>query len=361
LKKLIIKGMDKRYFSDKIVKWYLNSKRNLPWRDTRDPYKIWLSEIILQQTRVAQGMPYYLRFIQQYPTVASLAQASEQEVLRLWQGLGYYTRARNLHKCSKVVHEMHQGKFPCTYEELLKLPGIGEYTAAAIASFAFQERVAVVDGNVFRVLSRLFGIASPINSLEGKKEFTSLANELLSSKHPDLHNQAAMELGALVCTPKNPQCVQCVFQQGCLAYRNNLQQELPVKLKTKASRKRYFYYVVLEHENSLLMKKRDQKDIWLGLFDFHLIEKTRPVKTDKLLMNDESLSGLVRKATAVTVSRKYKHILSHQTIYSTFIILKNKKLIKPPIKNHSFYSFKQILQLPKPVLVSRFLSEHYLL
>jgi A/G-specific adenine glycosylase len=361
LKKLIIKGMDKRYFSDKIVKWYLNSKRNLPWRDTRDPYKIWLSEIILQQTRVIQGMPYYLRFIERYPTVGSLAQASEQEILRLWQGLGYYTRARNLHKCSKVVYGIYGGIFPNTYEALLELPGIGEYTAAAIASFAFRESVAVVDGNVFRVLSRIFGIASPINSPQGKKEFTVLANELLSSHHPDLHNQAAMEFGALVCTPKNPQCASCTFQQSCFAFKNNLQQDLPVKLKMKPSRRRYFYYVVQEHANSLLMKKREQKDIWLGLFDFHLIEKTRPVKIEKLLVENEFLAALVPIASSVTVSKKYKHILSHQTIYSTFIIIKNKKSTKPTLKNHSFYSFKQISQLPKPVLVTRFLSEHYLL
>jgi A/G-specific adenine glycosylase len=361
LKKLIIKGMDKRYFSDIIVKWYQNNKRKLPWRHTRDPYKIWLSEIILQQTRVAQGLPYYIKFLEHYPTVGSLAKASEQDVLRLWQGLGYYTRARNLHKCAKVIDEVHQGKFPETYEALLRLPGIGEYTAAAIASFACKEAVAVVDGNVFRVLSRMFGITTPINSPGGKKEFTTLANNLLNFQAPDIHNQAAMEFGALICAPNKPLCEDCVLQQKCFAYQKNLQHELPVKLKIKASRKRYFYYIVMEQENSLLMKKRDQKDIWFGLFDFHLIEKPRPVKTEKLLQEDGPVLKIVRKAAGVIVSKKYKHVLSHQTIYSVFIIIKTKKIINPPLKNHSFYSFKQVLQLPKPVLVSRFLSEHYLL
>jgi A/G-specific adenine glycosylase len=353
--------MDKRYFSDIIVKWYQNNKRKLPWRDTRDPYKIWLSEIILQQTRVVQGLPYYVKFLERYPTVGSLAKASEQDVLRLWQGLGYYTRARNLHKCAKVVYEVNHGKFPQTYQTLLRLPGIGEYTAAAIASFAYREAVAVVDGNVFRVLSRVFGIATPINSPEGKKEFTKLANNLLSFQTPDIHNQAAMEFGALICTPNKPLCEDCVLQQKCFAYQKNLQHALPAKIKIKASRKRYFYYIVMEQKGSLLMKKRDQKDIWLGLFDFHLIEKPRPVKTEKLLREEKSFLKIARKAAVVTISKKYKHVLSHQTIYSVFIIIKNKKVINPPLKNHSFYSFEQVLELPKPVLVSRFLSEHYLL
>ncbi|MES1225059.1 MAG: A/G-specific adenine glycosylase, partial [Bacteroidota bacterium] len=295
MKKLIIKGMDKRYFSDIIVKWYLNNKRNLPWRESRDPYNIWLSEIILQQTRVSQGLPYYERFVTTYPTVDALAAAPEQDVLRLWQGLGYYSRARNLHKCAKTVVELHEGKFPGSFQQLLSLPGIGEYTAAAVASIAFEEPVAVVDGNVFRVLSRLFGIDTPINSSEGKKIFTDLANAFIGSDRPDLHNQAVMEFGALFCTPVKPLCEECIFQKNCVAFKNNLQQVLPVKIKNKPGRKRYFYYVVMEHKNALLMRKRDQKDIWLGLFDFHLIEKKRPIKTDKLLY-EEPLKSMTTTA-----------------------------------------------------------------
>lgn len=352
--------MDKRYFPDKIVKWYESNKRSLPWRDTKDPYKIWLSEIILQQTRVSQGMPYYLRFIEAYPTVRALAAAPEQEVLRLWQGLGYYTRARNLHKCAKAVVSLHGGEFPRTYETLLSLPGIGEYTAAAIASIAFKQAVAVVDGNVFRVLSRIFGIDTPINSPEGKKQFAKLANELVPAAHPDAHNQAVMEFGALFCTPQNPQCETCIFQKSCFAFSRKMQQALPVKLKLKTSRKRYFYYIVLEHRNSLLMRKREQKDIWLGLFDFHLVEKNRPVKPEKILEED-GVKKMLGKDASITISKNYKHILTHQTIFSRFIIVKSDKKIKPVHQSHSFYSLPQIAALPKPVLVSRFLHEHYVL
>src|SRR5688500_5070797 len=275
--------MDNRYFSDKVVEWYNVNKRDLPWRDTKDPYKVWLSEIILQQTRVNQGMPYYLRFIEKFPNVHALASASEQEVLRLWQGLGYYTRARNLHKCAKQVVAVFNGEFPNTFENLLKLPGIGEYTAAAIASFSFKEPVAVVDGNVFRVLSRVFGIENEINSVEGKKIFTDLANSLINKKSPDFHNQAIMEFGALHCIPKSPLCLTCPFQSACVAAQRNLQSLLPRKAKSKPSRKRYFYYFVVQKGKSLLMKKRDQKDIWHGLYDFHLLERNRPIKIEKLL------------------------------------------------------------------------------
>lgn len=352
--------MDKRYFSDKLVKWYLLNSRNLPWRDTRDAYKIWLSEIILQQTRVKQGLPYYERFIRQYPTVGSLANAPEQEVLRLWQGLGYYTRARNLHKCAKAVIQHHKGKFPDSYHQLKELPGIGDYTAAAVASIAFREPVAVVDGNVFRVLSRVFGIDTVINSPEGKKVFSELANSLIDAQQPDVYNQAVMELGALVCKPKNPDCAECPLQSGCFAYAKKLQHALPVKIKLKKSRKRYFYYVVIEHDRTLLMKKRAEKDIWLGLFDFHLVEKSRPVRIEKLL-NETALKKLIRKTDDVRISRLYKHILTHQIIHSRFIRIITERRIRHSDNNFSFYSLRKVASLPKPVLVSRFLSDHYLL
>jgi A/G-specific adenine glycosylase len=352
--------MDKRYFSDKIVKWYQTNKRNLPWRQTKDPYKIWLSEIILQQTRVNQGLPYYTRFVQQYPTVKALAEATEHEVLRLWQGLGYYSRARNLHKCAKAVVERYNGKFPKTYSELLSLPGIGEYTAAAIASFSYREPVAVVDGNVFRVLSRLSGIDTPINSPEGKKIFTQLANECIDKESPDAHNQAVMEFGALFCKPKNPECEECVFQKSCFAFARGLQHQLPVKLKPKASRKRYFYYIVYEQANQLSMKKREAKDIWEGLFDFHLIEKSRQTKPE-LILEESSVRKSIQKSTEIKITKKYKHILSHQTIFSRFIIVKNKKRAQGSENARSFYSIDQISKLPKPVLISKFLSDHYLL
>lgn len=352
--------MDKRYFPDKIVKWYLENKRELPWRDTIDPYKIWLSEIILQQTRVSQGLPYYLRFISQYPTVHDLAKASENDVLRSWQGLGYYTRARNLHKCAKVIVEISEGIFPKNFAGLLDLPGIGEYTAAAIASFSYREPVAVVDGNVFRVLSRVFGIETPINSPEGKKIFTTLANELIPKDRPDLYNQAVMEFGAMFCTPKNPNCTECVFQKKCFAFQNNLQQSLPVKLKLQKSRKRYFYYFVFEDAKKLVMKKRGEKDIWMGLFDFHLIERKKPVKPEQLLRESE-VKSVVKGGKVTTITEPYKHVLTHQTIFSTFIIIKGKSPLKQLNGSHALYSMTQIGNLPKPVLVSRFLNDHYVL
>jgi A/G-specific adenine glycosylase len=347
--------MDKRYFSEKVVKWYENNRRPLPWRETKDPYKIWLSEIILQQTRVSQGLPYYEKFISNYATVNELATANEQEVLRHWQGLGYYTRARNLHKCAKHVVEKFNGIFPKSYHELLSLPGIGEYTAAAISSFSNKEKKAVVDGNVFRVLSRVFGIDTAVNSPEGKTVFTELANELISNAQPDIHNQAIMEFGALCCTPKNPQCDNCPVKRNCFAYAQEMQQVLPVKIKSKPSRKRYFNYIVYEHKGQLYMRKREGKDIWTGLFDFQLIEKKRPVNAKKLLTEQRE-----KFVETPLISKTYKHVLSHQTIFTKFIILKKSTKSKA-VQAGKYYSLEQVKQLPKPVLISRFLADHYVL
>ena len=265
--------MELRYFSKKVVEWYRLNQRSLPWRETKDPFHIWLSEIILQQTRVNQGLPYYEKFIEAFPSVDKLAAASEQKVLRLWQGLGYYTRARNLHKCAKMIVNSYGGSFPASYNELLLLPGIGAYTAAAIASISFNESVAVVDGNVYRVLSRVFGISTEINSPKGKKEFFELANQLIDKKNPAMFNQAVMEFGALFCKPVNPSCESCTFKASCFAYNNNLVASLPVKKKNKPARRRYFYYFVIQSGKSLLMSKRGKKDIWEGLYDFYLLEK----------------------------------------------------------------------------------------
>lgn len=352
--------MDKRYFSDKLVKWYEQNKRDLPWRETKDPYKIWLSEIILQQTRVIQGLPYYLRFVDKFPNIQALAGASEQEVLRLWQGLGYYTRARNLHQCAREVTNTYQGIFPGTFQSLKTLRGIGDYTAAAVASFAFNEKVAVVDGNVFRVLSRVFGIDKEINSPEGKLVFTQVANELLSTKSPDLHNQAIMEFGALQCLPRNPNCNQCIFVRGCFAAKNDMQHQFPIKKKAKVARKRYFYYFVIQKGKSLLMKKREDKDIWQGLFDFFLLEKASPTRIDRIIDQMNSITQVKIPANSVKISPLYKHTLSHQIIYSKFIMVQEnpENMLKEPF---AFYSVKKISSLPKPVLISRFLADYHLL
>jgi A/G-specific adenine glycosylase len=351
------KTVNKTIFSKKIIPWYEENKRDLPWRHTRDPYKIWLSEIILQQTRVAQGLPYYQRFVENFPDVISLANAKEDRVLRLWQGLGYYSRARNLHACAKKVRDEKGGAFPQTFEELKKLPGIGVYTAAAIASMAFREPVAVVDGNVYRVLARVFGIDLDIMSNEGKIYFFEKANELIDRQQPDLFNQAMMEFGALHCTPQNPKCDSCIFMKTCIAYQRDLQSLLPVKSKKQAVRKRYFTYIILEYRGRLLMRKRQHGDIWNGLYDFFLIEKPRLLNPGKLLLEHHEL----RNIAPSTVSEVYKHVLSHQHLMTRFVWIKflaDQPLKKFMIENKlAFYSKKQVANLPKPILVTRFLHE----
>jgi A/G-specific adenine glycosylase len=349
--------MDKRLFSKKIIDWYEQNKRTLPWRTTRDPYKIWLSEIILQQTRIAQGLPYYETFVKNFPNVKSLAAAKPDKVLRLWQGLGYYSRARNLHACAKQVVKNLKGEFPSSFEELKKLPGIGDYTAAAIASISFREPVAVVDGNVFRVLARVFGIDKDIASSEGKKYFFKKANELIPSDTPDIFNQAVMEFGALHCTPQNPKCETCPFEKSCVANAKEMQKLLPVKTPKQKVRKRYFNYVVIEHGGKLLMRKRAAGDIWNGLYDFHLVETKRNITPLKLLKQEMELSKLVIK----NVSTLYKHILSHQQLITRFIMcsIESPNALQSLLKEGSlkFYSKSQVEKLPKPILVNRFLEE----
>lgn len=350
--------MEARYFSEKLVRWYEEHKRPLPWRSTTDPYLIWLSEIIMQQTRVAQGLPYYEAFVRNFPRIEDLAAASEQSVLRLWQGLGYYTRARNLHKCARVVVDEHGGVFPRSAAELKKLPGIGPYTAAAIASFAFRERVAAVDGNAFRVLARVFGNEAPINSPAGQKSFFELANQLISEESPDVHNQAIMEFGATWCTPRNPRCTDCTFRNDCIAYRGNMVADLPVKLPGRRARKRYFFYLVIQKDRALLMKQRQEKDIWQGLFDFFLIETSRPSKV-QTLMKDVAHRHWFKAANAIRVSPTYRHLLSHQEIHCTFIHMAVQRSFTSSDATLSFYTPREVAQLPKPALITRFLEEQY--
>lgn len=354
--------MKKGYFSKKIVEWYQADHRDLPWRNTQDPYKIWLSEIILQQTRVLQGLPYYQKFIQNYPTVASLAEAKEQEVLRLWQGLGYYTRARNLYKCAKEVVKNFKGKFPVTFEKLKTLPGVGDYTAAAIASFAFHQPVAVVDGNVYRVLSRVFGIDKDIASTAGKKFFSELANQLILIQDPGTYNQAVMEFGSTHCLPQNPKCGMCVFRVNCFAYQHEQQDTLPVKIKQQKITKRYFYYFLIRRGTKILMMRRTKKDIWNGLFDFLLHEERRPVDPAKIFTKlfspkREPLGALKKNR----ISKSYRHVLSHQVIHAHFLEVdwpSGKDLpTLLPSATAKWFSLKQIENLPKAVLITRYLED----
>nr|WKN38202.1 A/G-specific adenine glycosylase [Tunicatimonas sp. TK19036] len=352
--------MEKQFFSEEIIQWYYKHQRDLPWRNTTDPYQIWLSEIILQQTRVAQGLPYYHRFIEAFPTVYDLAQASEQEVLRLWQGLGYYSRARNLHACAKTIVTEHGGKFPEHYKELVRLKGVGVYTAAAIASFAFNETVPVVDGNVYRVLSRVFGIKDDILSTTGQKNFRKLAEKLVPVGKANVYNQAIMEFGALQCTPANPACLLCPVASMCYAYQHGKQRELPVKIKKTKIRSRYLHYLVVRMNDQLLMKQRQHKDIWTGLYDFYVIETPQPQDWDDLA--DPFLAKLLSQPSAVTVEKSsmYQHQLSHQRLHVIFYTISfSDTLLQEPIDSHSgkFYSLEEIHKLPKPILIDNFLRD----
>jgi A/G-specific adenine glycosylase len=261
-------------FSTELISWYNDNKRDLPWRNTTDAYIIWLSEIILQQTRVEQGMPYFYRFSEKYPTVTAFAAAHEDEILRLWQGLGYYSRGRNMLKTAQLVQEKYNGVFPTRYDELIRLKGVGEYTAAAISSFAANEVRAVVDGNVYRVLARYFGIDEPINSPKGKKMFQKIADEVLDKARPAMHNQAMMEFGAMLCKPKNPACGICPVRIGCIAFKTNATTYLPVKINKVNVRERFFNYMLISDGKKILMNKRDESDIWANMYDLPLIETT---------------------------------------------------------------------------------------
>lgn len=298
------------------MNWYATAQRDLPWRGTTDPYKVWLSEIILQQTRVVQGLPYYQRFISNYPTITDLANAPEEEVLKLWQGLGYYSRAKNLHHTAQYIATELGGIFPKNYKELVKLKGIGDYTASAIASFCYNEPCPVVDGNVYRVLSRVFGIATPINSTQGAKEFKALAHECLDKANAGVYNQAIMEFGALQCTPQSPDCANCVLRDHCWAFHHNKVNELPVKLKKITIKKRYFNYLVwLNPYGQTLLQKREGKDIWHGLYEFPLLETHTPATADIIAAAHPTATVSLYNETPVI------HKLTHQHIYTSFWII----------------------------------------
>lgn len=337
-------------FSTKIIHWYHQKKRSLPWRNTHNPYEIWLSEIILQQTRVAQGLPYYTNFLTAFPTVKDLANADEQEILKLWQGLGYYSRARNLHFTAKFVMENHHGIFPNTYAELIKLKGIGAYTAAAIASFSSGEAVAVVDGNVFRVLSRVFNVKYDIAQNASKKYFTELAQTLLSTSQPDIHNQAIMEFGALQCVPKSPDCPACIFSDSCEAFKLGLVSELPVKLKKTKVTARYLHYILVEDPlGQFEMQQRIGNGIWKNLYEFPCIEADCALDEDAVFsqLNEQyELSNFHYFDTFDVL-----HKLSHQHLHIQFYKIR----ITTPLSQG--YSFPQLQLLPVPIVLHNFIEK----
>jgi A/G-specific adenine glycosylase len=343
-------------FAAIIIRWYGKNHRNLPWRNTRDPYKIWLSEVILQQTRVDQGLHYYNKFVERYPDIQSLASADEEEVLKMWQGLGYYSRARNLLKTSLEIKEKYKSRFPDSYEEILSLKGIGPYTAAAIASFAYDLPHAVVDGNVYRVLSRYFGVDLATDSTEGKKYFAGLASELIPHDQPAVYNQSIMEFGAMQCVPVNPDCPSCVLRTSCKAYSDKTVSVLPFKSKKTIVQKKWFYYFVIKHKNHYYIRKRNESSIWKNMYDFPLIEADAPLQKKKLTntfsaQQKEELTYSFRKKT-------YHHQLSHRSIQAQFIIAEPVAKYKAPLEYKKVkWGNKPGVAIPR--LIEIFLDESF--
>lgn len=341
-----------QFFRKTLLLWNANANsRSMPWKGEKDPYRIWLSEIILQQTRVEQGRPYYERFIRTYPDVRSLAAAKDEEVFRNWQGLGYYARCRNMLAAAREIVSVYKGEFPGTYPEILRLKGIGSYTAAAIASFAFRLPYAVVDGNVFRVLSRFFGISIPVDTTAGKKYFAQLAGELLDKRQPGIYNQALMDFGAVICRPQQPLCPQCPLSEKCIARKENKVEVFPLKSKRPQIKKRYFNYIVIRYGGGWYIRERKEKDIWRHLHEFVLIEKGKIVSGADL-QRSAAFRKIFREAeySITEVSPVFKQQLTHQTIFAQFTFITVRKPLSPgdgylliPKKEIKRYAFPKLI------------------
>lgn len=348
----------KKFFSHALISWNQSeNKREMPWKGEKDPYKIWISEIILQQTRVKQGIAYYQRFIKQFPNVGTLATSPEQKVFKLWEGLGYYSRCRNIIASAKYIHRNLEGKFPETYEEILSLKGIGPYTASAIASFAFNKPCAVLDGNVFRVLSRFFGIEIPINTTAGKNYYRELAQLLLNKKDPATYNQAIMDFGAVICKPASPLCLQCPLQKKCIAFSKNKVALLPINEKIIKQKKRYLNYLIVEYDRQFYVQKRTGKDIWENLNEFILIETDSPVKVSGLVKSDLFLSLFENDFFFIkAISEPYSQRLTHQLITGQFFHF----LLQKPLKNPGKYQLttrKKLEELAFPKFIASYLKD----
>ncbi len=342
-------------FSTKLTNWYLKNKRKFPWRNTKVPYYIWLSEIILQQTKTSQGLPYYIKFITHFPKIEDLASAKESEILKLWQGLGYYSRARNLHFSAKyIVNELH-GKFPKNYKDLLLLKGVGDYTASAIASICYNENCAVVDGNVYRVLARYFGIITPINSSKGIKEFKLLAQAILPNTNFGIYNQAIMDFGATICSPKKPNCVACIFKDSCVALQKKSVHNLPIKTsKTKIKHRFFNYLVILSKNEQIILNKRTGKGIWQNLYEFPLIEFKTEIELNQLITSSK-FNSLFKNRTKYTIQlfnpKEILHKLSHQHLHTKFWVIKTNISFKNSI------SIQDLKKYAVPTLIDNFISE----
>lgn len=344
-------------FTTKLMTWNRDlNVRPMPWKGEKDPYKIWLSEVILQQTRVDQGWKYYERFITEFPTVTHLANTSDEKLYKLWEGLGYYTRCKNLMETARKISYELNGVFPDSYGEIRKLKGVGPYTAAAISSFAFNEKTAVVDGNVQRVISRYFGISTPIDTAQGKKLYRQLADELLDKDKPGVYNQAIMDFGATICKPQNPFCGQCVQQPECEAFNKGLVHELPVKEKSLQKKNRWLYYFLIQSDDKVFIRKRVQKDIWQNLHEFVLLEAPGPI------IESFQSHPFLRKLLGggpyhiSHVSKLYKQQLTHQSIHGQFILLKAKRP-SPVLHSYQLVEKSKLKEYAFPKFINRFLQE----
>ncbi|WP_421918193.1 A/G-specific adenine glycosylase [Marinifilum sp.] len=344
--------------NNQIINWYRNHKRDLPWRNTKNPYLIWISEIMLQQTRVVTATDYYNKFTSRFPTVMDLALADEQEVLNIWQGLGYYSRARNLHHAAKTIHTLYNGIFPKTYKEILSLKGIGTYTAAAISSFAYNLPYAAVDGNVYRVLARIFGVETPIDSSEGKKLFQKLAQETMGNASPEIYNQAIIEFGALQCTPKSPNCDTCPIHASCFAFKSNRVDQLPKKSKQINPKDRYFYYLFISCSGRFAIEKRESKDIWKNMFQYPLIEFDRLMTTDKIIQSKQWKDIFANKDLVIqSISDNIVHKLTHQNINTSFIHIEIDAEQIKRFESFSFIKKQDAENYPFPKLVANHIAK----
>jgi A/G-specific adenine glycosylase len=351
--------MNRKQFSIRLLKWYENNRRDLPWRNTQDPYAIWISEIIMQQTRIAQGIDYYLRFLEAYPDIYSFESASEDEVMKLWQGLGYYSRARYMMYTAHEIVKIHKGKFPSSYIDLLKLKGIGEYTAAAIASISFNEPVPAVDGNVLRVFSRFAGIQNSIDKSSVRKSIRDSLEKLIDKQKPAEFNQAMMDLGAICCTPRAPDCDNCPLLYDCFAAKHRLQKELPVKDIKIKPKNRFFHYIILRSAGKYFITKRSGKDIWKALYEFPLIETSGKVSPSRFLGMQElkTLTGN-RKIEILNISGPFKHQLSHQTIFAYFYELNLKGEYYLPKEEFLPVTREALTEYAFPRLIVQYLEEN---
>jgi len=350
-------------FCDKISAYYIENKRDLPWRKTKDPYKIWLSEIIMQQTQISQGTAYYYKFVETYPTVFDLAKAGEQDILILWQGLGYYSRARNLHHTAKEIVRKYAGQFPDNFQDLIKLKGIGEYTASAILSICFNKPYPAVDGNVLRVISRLYNISEPVNQTSGKKLITEKCEKLICKKNPGDFNQALMDFGATQCTSSAPNCENCIFNNDCEAYRTGKVNNLPIKIKAKRKIKEYYQYFIIIYDNEILIKKRTE-GIWKNLYEFPLIVNSKKHSKKKISEQFARQHNINPRLVIPDVADTFKHVLSHKILFVTFYLVKSGKKtdFEAIIRTENYKKIKisELANFPLPQVIRNFLSDKVL-